>query len=471
METKQENSNQTCPQQPAATGTNYPVPPVPPQKTTGRYHLALKAIVIGVMTLLLMIPMAFISDLIHEREKTAEEASRNVHQEWSGSQTIYGPILTIPYDETIITFNEKNEEKREQVTRWIHVLPETLDITGELKTKELKRSIYEIIVYNAPLEIKGSFTLPDELMNLPEEAHKEILFQHVMLNIGLSDMRGISDQVIMNWGGENLIFNPGISRCNLLASGVSVHADIQPLIEKGVIEFSVTLDLKGSDALRFAPMGKTTTVSLTSDCRTPSFSGAFLPENRDIRNDGFTANWKVMHLNRNYPQVIHGEQGEYGINESVFQVEMLIPVQHYQKSMRSVKYAILIILLTFVVSFFVEMIQKRSIHPFQYLLIGLALCLFYTLLVSISEHTSFTIAYITAASMTVILLTCYLAGVLKIKKTAATIGGLLALLYLYIFILIQMETYALLAGSFGLFVILAIIMYFSQRINWGDRNQ
>jgi len=145
---------------------------------------------------------------------------------------------------------------------------------------------------------------------------------------------------------------------------------------------------------------------------------------------------------------------------------MLVPVQHYQKSMRSVKYAILIILLTFVVSFFVEVIQKKKIHPFQYLLVGLALCLFYALLVSISEHTSFTMAYLTAASMTVILLTCYMAGVLKIKKTAFTIGGLLAILYLYIFILIQMETYALLAGSLGLFAILAIIMYFSQRINW-----
>jgi inner membrane protein len=466
METQNVNSDQEFAPQERKSETTYPAPPIPPQKTTGRYHFVLKALMIGFLTLLLMIPTVLIGNLIHEREKTAEEASRNVHREWSGSQTIYGPILTVPYTETVITRNEKNEEKREKIYRWIHILPETLDIQGALNTKDLKRSIYEIVVFNAPLEIKGSFVLPEEIGDISEDALKELLTNEAVLNIGLSDMRGISNQIVMNWDNEKLIFNPGISQCTLLESGVSARVDMISLMTNGTVEFSVKLDLKGSEALCFAPMGKTTTVSLKSDCKTPSFTGAFLPENRDVTNEGFTADWKVMHLNRNYPQVMVGEQWKYGIDESVFRVEMLIPVQHYQKSMRSVKYAILIILLTFVVSFFVEVIQKRKIHPVQYLLIGLALCLFYSLLVSISEHTSFTLAYLIAATMTVTLLTCYMAGVLKIKRTAFTIGGLLAVLYLYIFILIQMETYALLAGSLGLFVILAVIMYFSQRINW-----
>ena len=134
--------------------------------------------------------------------------------------------------------------------------------------------------------------------------------------------------------------------------------------------------------------------------------------------------------------------------------------------MRSVKYASLIIILTFVISFFVEVMQKKNIHPFQYLLIVLGLCLFYTLLIAISEHLGFNLAYLISAIMTIILLTLYMRGILKIRKTAFTIGGLLALLYLYIFVLIQMETYALLAGSLGLFIILAVIMYYSQKINW-----
>lgn len=466
METNNFEPNQEMIQQQESRGEHYSIPPVPPQKTKGKYQLIIKAFVIGVLTLLLMIPMLLIGNMIHERERTAQEASAKVHQEWSGSQTIRGPILTIPYYETIITKNDKNEEKKEKVLHVLNILPETLDIKGELTTKELNRGIYEIVVYNAPLEIKGTFVLPDEMSKLSEEALSEFLLNQAMLNIGLSDMRGISEQINMQWEKEELIFNPGIQQCHLLESGVSAHADIQPLMEKGIVEFNVKLNLKGSESLRFTPMGKTTTVALASNCSTPSFTGAFLPENRDVNNTGFTCDWKVMHLNRNYPQVIQDDRWKYDIEESVFQVEMLVPVQHYQKSMRSVKYAILIILLTFVVSFFVEVIQKKSIHPFQYLLVGLALCLFYALLVSISEHTNFTIAYITAASMTVILLTFYMAGVLKIKKTAFTISGLLAILYLYIFILIQMESYALLAGSLGLFAILATIMYFSQRINW-----
>ena len=466
METNNFENNQEAVQQPESGNQHYSIPPMPPQKTKGKYQLIIKAFVIGILTLLLMIPMLLIGDLIHERERTAQEASYKVHQEWSGSQTIRGPILTIPYYETIITKNEKNEEKKEKVTRILNILPEILDIKGELTTKDLNRGIYDIVVYNAPLEIKGSFVLPDEISNLSEDTSKEFLLNQAMLNIGLSDMRGISEQINMKWGNKELIFNPGIQQCQLFDTGVSALADIQSLLNDGVIEFNVKLNLKGSEALQFTPLGKTTSVTLASNCSTPSFSGSFLPENREVNNNGFTSNWKVMHLNRNYPQVIHDDRWRNDIETSVFRVEMLVPVQHYQKSMRSVKYAILIILLTFVVSFFVEVIQKKKIHPFQYLLVGLALCLFYALLVSISEHTSFTMAYLTAASMTVILLTCYMAGVLKIKKTAFTIGGLLAILYLYIFILIQMETYALLAGSLGLFAILAIIMYFSQRINW-----
>ena len=161
----------------------------------------------------------------------------------------------------------------------------------------------------------------------------------------------------------------------------------------------------------------------------------------------------------------------YPVSSPAFGVDVLTPVQHYQKSMRSAKYAMLIILLTFVISFFVEIIQKKNIHPFQYLLVGLALCLFYSLLISLSEHIGFFPAYLIASIMTVSMLTCYLGGVLKVWKTARLIGGLLLVLYAYVFVLIQMETYALLAGSLGLFIILSIIMYVSQRINWSSPEQ
>ena len=426
----------------------------------------IKMTLIGVLTLLLIIPMMMIENLINERERTAENATDEVHQKWSSAQTVLGPVLTIPFKEVVRMDSDGKVEKTISV---VNVLPETLEIIGDIRTEELKRGLYEVVVYNSPIEMKGTFVLPEEL-NVSGDHLNDLKLDEAMINIGISDLRGIGEQVTMTFGGETLVFNPGIPHNQLLTSGVSCKADVRPLFNNGkTISFSVKLQLRGSESLYFAPLGKTTSVVLSSDCRTPSFNGAFLPDHRDVTETGFTSDWKVMHLNRNYPQMLTESNWNSEVIKSVFGVDMLMPVQHYQKSMRSVKYAMLIILLTFVVSFFVEVLQKKQIHPLQYLLIGLALCLFYSLLISISEHTGFTTAYTVASAMTVSLITCYMAGVLKIKRTALTIGALLSCLYVYIFVLIQMETYALLAGSIGLFVILAVIMYVSQRINWSGR--
>ena len=451
---------------PEPASGNYPTQPSNSLEVNffTRYHMAIKAILISFLTLFLMIPMVLIGNLITEREQTARDATAEVHQKWSGTQTIMGPVLSIPYYEV----TTGKDDKKEKTMNVIQILPETLSIRGEVKTQELKRGLYEIVVYDAPIELKGNFVLPEDFSNMPEASWNDIFWGDAMLNIGISDLRGISEQVKMKWGDQLLVFNPGVRQAVILSSGVSVHVDLKSLIKDGTVEFTVELELKGSETLRFTPVGKTTVVNMQSNCTTPSFTGAFLPVDRNVSDKGFTCEWKVMNLNRNYPQAITNSRWEKDIKNSEFGVDMLLPVQHYQKSMRTVKYAILIIVLTFVVSFFVEVIQKKRIHPFQYLLIGAALCMFYSLLISISEHTGFTIAYGIASLMTVTLLTCYMTGVLKIRKTALTIGGLLALLYLCIFILIQLETYALLVGSIGLFVILAVIMYFSQRIKWSE---
>ena len=276
-------------------------------------------------------------------------------------------------------------------------------------------------------------------------------------------MHGITEQVEGKWKDEILSFNPGVNN-PLILSGVSCPISLSNMEEE--IPFGINLRIKGSESAMFTPLGKTTLVSLKSNCSTPSFTGAFLPENREVDENGFSATWKILNLNRNYPQVFTGENWSIDLNDSTFGVNLLLPVDQYQKSIRSIKYAFLIIILTFVICFFVEVLHKKNINPFQYLLIGLALCLFYTLLVSISEHLNFTLSYVIATTMTIGLLTFYLSGILKIKKTAITIGGMLLLLYTYIFILIQMEIYALLVGSIGLFIILAIIMYCSLKINW-----
>lgn len=445
-----------------------------PQKSfIQRYALTLKVLFIGFLVLLLLIPMGMIQGLIHDREYTAQEAIREVHNKWSGKQMIVGPVLIIPY-----IIPEKEKRNRE----YIYIFPEHLKIKGSAQTEELKRGIYEIVVYQAPLELQGRFSPVNTVnLNIPAE---NLLLHEASLNLGISDLRGIKQQIALRWNDEQMIFNPGVADNNMLLSGISLGIDPQALFNTETpIHFTIDLKLQGSESLSFAPLGKTTEIELNSNCTTPSFDGAFLPENREITNEGFSSRWNILDLNRNYGQIIIGDNSNiktynqlaHGlvpanclsndkIASSVFGVNLLLPIHQYQKATRSVKYAFLIIILTFVVSFFVEILQKKNIHPFQYLLIGLALCLFYTLLVSTSEHINFSAAYWISTAMTTLLITCYMVAILKIKKTALTIGLLLFALYTYIFFLIQMETYALLAGSIGLFVILAIIMYYSQKI-------
>jgi len=228
--------------------------------------------------------------------------------------------------------------------------------------------------------------------------------------------------------------------------------------------FIFNVKLKGSQYINFVPVGKVTYVELTSDWPTPSFDGTFLPTTREVSEDGFTATWNVLHLNRNYPQAWIGAQ--HRVNESAFGVNLLLPVDSYQKTNRSIKYAILFIGLTFLVFFFIEIINQKRVHPIQYILVGLALSLFYTLLLSISEHTTFNVAYGISTALTIGLIAAYTKTILKSNALTGLMAGILIVLYLFIFILIQLQDYALLMGSVGLFVILGLVMYFSRKIDW-----
>lgn len=456
-----------------------PIPPATPQANPNAGHsLTLKIALIGGLVLILVIPMLLIYALISEREGRAREAVAEVRRSWSGSQAIVGPALTIPYS------YQNNEGK--WTTGYVNYLPETLEISGSLQTQQLRRGIYDIVVYDAPVTLSGTFTADD--LRATRAGIDNLRPADATLNVGISDLRGISEQVDIRWGDSLAAAHPGTSPHALMTSGISIPADATPLLRPdGSVAFSVTLRLRGSAHLLFAPLGRTTRANLSSDCPSPSFTGAFLPREREVDDAGFSAEWQVLELNRNYPQAIVGDQSspshysshrlpapddmDYsGISETVlpslFGVSLLLPVDQYQQTTRAAKYAFLVIILTFVVCFFTEVFQRRNIHPVQYLLVGLALCLFYTLLLATAEHAGFTLAYLLASAMTVALVTFHIAGLLRARRTALTIGALLACLYAYVYFLVSLETYALLAGSLGLFAILAVVMYFSQKIKW-----
>ncbi|MBI2258135.1 MAG: cell envelope integrity protein CreD [Flavobacteriia bacterium] len=421
---------------------------------------------IFIISLLLFIPTSMIKSLIYERELTQNDAIREVSAKWGEKQTISGPFISIPFYRYVKEYSKKNSsEKTVQIKEYIHILPTELNISGNINPEKRYRGIYEIVVYNSKLTISGSFNNIDlEAIDIHK---KNILFNNAEFVIGINDLRGIEQQVNLNWNKQNISFNPGVSSNDVVSSGINAMLSIDTN-NNSSYNFSLTIDLKGSQLLYFTPVGKVSDINLKSNWSNPSFNGAFLPDKREVNKNGFKANWNVLHLNRNYPQI--WTSNKHTIENSSFGIDLLLPIDNYQKSYRSIQYAILMIGFTFLVFFFIEVLNKVFIHPIQYILVGIALIVFYTLLLSLSEHIQYNLAFIVSALATLLLIAGYVLAILKSKKLTLIISGILTVLYTFIFVIIQLQDYALLIGSIGIFIILGLVMYFSRKIDWYQLN-
>ena len=419
----------------------------------------LKLLLIAGMCVAFLIPQHLLKNLVSERRGTESQAESEVFEKWAGQQTVIGPIIKVDF-----SWVEGKEEKKEYRTKVF--LPDLLDVKGDVKTKQLKRGIYDFTVYEANLDLTGQFKLPKEFEKMQDKYNWH--FEKAKIVVGLPNLRGLSDNVTLNLNGTSydMIAETG----NL--KGLSCEIDLSRLLEGEIFDFSLTLPFKGSGNLMFAPVGQTTTVGLTSDCVTPSFTGYYLPNERQVTDSGFQAEWKILAINRDYPQILDYSflesygYGSASFSNSTFGVDLKVPVEQYLQTDRAIKYAFLIILLTFAAVFFVEMRKAKPIHPVQYLLIGIALIVFYTLLLSFSEHINFGLSYLIACVMTIAMIVVFMVSITKDKKTALGIGLLLAVLYTFVYVLLQLESYALLVGSVGLFIILGIAMFATQKIDW-----
>jgi inner membrane protein len=427
--------------------------------------LSLKIGIIIFLILILLIPTAMVESIIHEREERQKAAMEEISNKWGEEQTLIGPVLSIPYDH-FMSMKESSDAKPKLIkqTRLIHILPNTLQINGTVKPEKRYRGIYEVVVYDSEVNLQGQFASFDfTKLDIKEE---NIHYDKAYLSLGLSDLRGIESQVTLKWNDNDSFFSPGIPDTDIIQRGISTNVLVKE--NNSPYKFKLKLDLKGSQFLYFTPVGKTTDINVTSSWETPSFAGLFLPDERNITEAGFTAHWNVLHLNRNYPQQWIGSK--YDIAKSAFGVNLLLPIDRYQKATRVAKYAILFIALTFLVFFFVEVQHSIFIHPIQYILVGIALIVFYTLLISISEHISFNIAYSISSIMTIGLIFAYVKAILNIRFMSELMAGILLVLYSFIFVIIQLQDFALLIGSIGVFIILSLVMYFSRKIDWTGLN-
>ncbi|MCU0404664.1 MAG: cell envelope integrity protein CreD [Chitinophagaceae bacterium] len=417
--------------------------------------LTFKGFITGFLILFMMIPALMVQDLVEERKNRQQEVIAEVSSKWADPQILTGPYLSVPYSQTVVAADGKTTV----IGKTMIILPELLEVKGNIEPQFKRRSIYKVALYKSDLTLKGHFLLKDATPSSDETIH----WEKALLCIGLSDTRGIEAQPLANFMDSNYSFGAGMPGNMLGTKGASVPVNLSALTPEQQINFNIPIMLRGSETFQVVPIGKTTSVHLTSPWASPSFTGKFLPE-FTLDEKGFDAGWNVLHFNRDFPQIWKNQS--FKAEEFSFGFSLLQPTDHYAKTMRSVKYAILFIGLTFGFFFLLEALKGHRVHPVQYILTGIALVIFYSLLLSFGEIIDFNIAYAIAALSTTGLITMYGKHLFATWKNAAMLGGFLGGLYAFIFILIQLEDTSLLAGSIGLFALVAIAMHLSRKIKW-----
>ena len=420
--------------------------------------ILLRMVLIGFLAICLLIPSALIIALVSERKGARDSAVSEVSDKWGNAQTILGPVLTVPY--VVTSTPKKGEDVR--TTSFLHVLPENLSMAVTLTPTIRYRGIYEAVLYSAQVLMEGSISLPDA--SRLGIAAQDMQWDKAHLTIGMSDLRGIRDSVNMRFGEQNLVAEPGVKSSDFAESGITFAPALDPAQKDW--RFSAAIQLNGSGQMLFVPAGKTTEIRLSAPWGKPSFVGNRLPDSRTIESNAFAAEWKVLHLNRSFPQMWTGKQ--HDLSKSAFGVALLPPIDEYQKTMRSAKYAVMFIAFTFLAFFLTEVLSGRILHPIQYALIGFAVLLFYVLLLSLSEQIAFKYAYLISSLSIILLIAGYTKSILSSLAPAAMISGILAVLFGFMYALLQLEDYVLMIGSIGLFVALALVMYLTRKIDWFD---
>jgi len=425
-------------------------------KSSLKSSILARMILVFLLTLVLLVPMVMVRSLISERQGRRQSAILEVTDKWANAQAIIGPILTVPLKRNVPLPNGRDSVAVES----LHILPDTLQVSGDLRTDARRRGIYEVVLYNTELRATGKF----DLGGVAPEAWNGAtpLWKDAYLTMGISDLRGIKDSVRMNWDDAELQAEAGVRSTDVVRSGINLRVPLDPAVKSHT--FDLALNLNGSSDLTFAPVGRRTHVSMRSTWSSPSFTGAFLPDKRTVNKDGFSAEWTILELNRTFPQ--SWVDAQFHADQSNFGMSLLMPVDHYQKTTRSAKYAIMVIALTFLALFLSEVLVKEILHPVHYTLVGLALVLFYVLLLSMSEHFGFDFSYLVSSLGVLLPVTLYAHAILSQKRVAMLLGGLLLVVYSFFYVLLRLEDYALLIGSLALLIVLAAVMYLTRKVNW-----
>lgn len=426
-----------------------------------------KVTMVGLLALFLLIPLSYVQSLIAERAERKKDVVEEVTKSWGTDVHIYGPILKVPYriyTQTTLLNPQTNKQEisTTQTIDYAYFFPEKSDFKTTIqKDSSLKRGLYNVVVFSTDIKAQGSFTSPNFKKLQIDETN--VVWNQATILVKTTNLKSSKSDLNLKLNDSNYAFE---SKANTDKYYDDLESDVFDLKDLKTLSYKFQMKYNGSNSVKFVPVAKNTKVSIDSDWQNPSFEGIFSANtgSKTITKKGFHADWTISQVNRPFSQ----EYSEFipQLNEYLFGVKLIETVDQYQQNERASKYGFLMIGLTFLIFFLIQTISKISIHMFQYGMIGLALVLFYTLLISITEHSTFSIAYAIATSAVIVMLFLYTLSILKSRKFSIFIALALAALYSFIYIIIQLENYALLVGSIGLFLILGIVMYFSRKIEW-----
>jgi len=442
--------------------------------------LLFKMLIIGALTLLICIPMGLINAVIEERTKFRDQAVESVANDSVREQTITGPVLVInytdEYDELVAVEGDATGKQKlvtQSTARYHLVFPNELNIEGSLITDRRYRGIHQVLVYGGQHHFSGDFLLP-AIGDLQRSNPKSRLtIGRTSLSLGIEDVRGIKKIPKLDWSGKMIEFQRSPS-LRAMASGMHAPLEAMTLQAPERVKFSFALVLDGIERQHFVPIGKNNKINMKSNWPHPQFSGRFLPSprNRVINDTGFSATWDISSLSTNAQQqltdlqagVVPKEGMAAGIDR--FSVGFIEPVNVYSMADRAIKYSLLFVALTFAAFFVFEMLKRLPIHPIQYLLVGLALMLFFLLLVGLSEHIEFALAYLIASTGCIVLIGFYLSFVMRDWRRGLAFGTGLTMLYAALYGLLISENNALIMGSILLFAVLAAVMVATRKVDW-----
>ncbi len=443
--------------------------------------LGFKIIIIIVLGLLLLIPMTFINSVVRDRIRYQNEAISSIIEPVGDSANIQGVVIAIPYLEKFI---DSDTKEIGYTRKYIFYMPNEYNVTGDVEVTSLSRGIFKAPIFNSKLNIAGKFDkYNDEIYNL-DKNNTIILYDEAMIILGIGNKKNLMKlpNVLINQNEELKYYEKNINIDLNMFNNKFLYTISRDNILNG-FDFNITMDIQGGNSLIITPLASENTFKISSKWKDPSFTGGFLPTKREVNNNGFNAEWNIASFNTSFTKYWTSDENSNRLNNidnnqyytsnqesNNVLISFLLLNDNYQKTSRSVKYAILFIFIPFFVLFLCEVLSKKRIHPVQYILIGIANAIFYLLLLAISEHINFNISYFLSALMVTALTSIYIGYIIKSPKYTISMAIVEALIYIFLFGILQLTDYALLMGTLGLFAVIALAMYFTRNVDWYGEN-